>query len=143
MFASMSFPVISRLFFIIIFTVTGVITENVRNILKTSLCQLYTALLSLLSIRVTSFGISVIFIFIFLLWATWRKALRINSEKKLNSIIAFLMTPLCFKRTLLLSSSSCLIICMRPTSKHTARQGQFGSTYPSLPSYLNQKKHFI
>ena len=70
MFASMSFPVISRLFFIIIFTVTGVITENVRNILKTSLCQLYTALLSLLSIRVTSFGISVIFIFIFLLWAT-------------------------------------------------------------------------
>lgn len=55
-----------------IITVTGVITENVRNIQRTSLSQLHTALLSLLSIRVTSFGISVIFIFIFifLLWAT-------------------------------------------------------------------------
>lgn len=51
-----------------IITVTGVITENVRNIQRTSLSQLYTALLSLLSIL--SFGISVIFIFIFLLWAT-------------------------------------------------------------------------
>ena len=51
-----------------IITVTGVITENVHNIQRTSLSQLYTALLSLLSIL--SFGISVIFIFIFLLWAT-------------------------------------------------------------------------
>ena len=36
----------------------------------------------------------------------------------------------------LLSSSSCLMICIRPMSKHTARQGQLGSTNPSLPSYL-------
>ena len=66
-----------------IFSVTGVITENVRYtedfvisfvIPRTLLSQLYTALLSLLSLlsKVTSFGISVIliFIFIFLLWTT-------------------------------------------------------------------------
>ena len=41
----------------------------------------------------------------------------------------------------LLSSSSCLIICIRPISKHTARQGQLGSTYPSRPSYLETGKN--
>ena len=28
------------------------------------------------------------------------------------------------------------MICIRPISKHTAKHGQFGSTNPSLPSYL-------
>ena len=43
----------------------------------------------------------------------------------------------------LLSSSSCLIICIRPISKHTARQGQLGSTYPSRPSYLETGKNYF
>lgn len=43
----------------------------------------------------------------------------------------------------LLSSSSCLIICIRPISKHTARQGQLGSTYPSRPSYLEIGKNYF
>ena len=41
--------------------------------------------------------------------------------------------------TNILSSSSCLMICIRPISKHTAKHGQFGSTNPSLPSYLKTK----